>query len=147
MVAAAPGLFSTTTCCFRVSAMWRAMARAEVSPAPPGGAGTTRWMGLDGNPACACADTRPADRPSPSRHWNKLRTIAAPPDCLIIGSLLASGRRARSRADSLVCPFGAHHIGHVVATSTIFHRHDRTGAQPAGGFHTREKIRYSCGLA
>ena len=50
-----PGLFSTTTGWPSASPSAGAMTRATVSVAPPGGLGTSRRIGRDGNCACAAS--------------------------------------------------------------------------------------------
>src|SRR2546430_1479395 len=46
----APGRFSTTTGTFSPADILSASRRAVTSDAPPGGYGTTTWIGLEGKP-------------------------------------------------------------------------------------------------
>jgi hypothetical protein len=58
MLPPAPGLFSTTTFWPHVSLNFCAIPRPTTSSGPPGGKGTTRRAGRDGN-ACAIAGSVP----------------------------------------------------------------------------------------
>src|SRR6185369_5391486 len=50
----APGRFSTTICCFQPCDSLSAIKREAISGAVPGGNGTSRWTGLEGQ-LCASA--------------------------------------------------------------------------------------------
>src|SRR5690606_21027584 len=94
-------------------------ARAEISLAPPGGAGTTRRTGLTGKSRCASAGSIMAVRPSASMPLKKQCATEVTPITLFIDGSWARGSGGRgSRCTRLAQALD--HIGHVVAKSTKY---------------------------
>src|SRR5258706_1450492 len=77
MMPLAPGLFSTTTACFQLSARRAATMRARLSAVTPCVYGTTSTTGRAGKPcACAAAEaTRPGKSASADRYVRVMVTL------------------------------------------------------------------------
>src|SRR5215212_8273654 len=94
-----PPLLSTTTCCFHMSVSFSAIRRAKMSAAWPGGNGTMKRTGFDGQGAWARARVAmKGDAKLSATAWRRVITIIVPPGVILVESLACLGGEEAPRS-------------------------------------------------